>query len=118
MFNLVDSSVFSNEFKTELKECYQYNDSQVYFLLSRRGDAVEIHIAAIGRKGKQRLREAGRAIIKQVPIMFPWCNMLIATVIPRSVYNLCLMIGFIDLGKFPFEKGDANIMVVNYELCG
>lgn len=109
-----DLSLFEDAGKDEAC-CYQYNNSPVYFLLSRRGDALEIHVKAVGRKGKLKLREAAKSIVNQAPKMFPWCKMLIAPVAMKSVYNLCINVGFVDTGKALFEKGEANVMVVNYE---
>jgi hypothetical protein len=114
MFNPVDPKVFGDGFNTESKECYRYKDSHVFFLLSRRGMALEIHVAAIGRRGKKRLREACKAIIEQVPNMFPWCKMLIAPVKLASVYNLCIKLGFEDGGLIDYPPDKARMMVVNY----
>jgi hypothetical protein len=118
MFSLADPIAFGDGFNTEFKECYKYDDSEVYFLLSKRGEALEIHIAAVGRKGKRRLREALRAMVKEVPKMFPWCRMLIGPVKSASVYNLAMKCGFVDSGSALFEKGEANIMVINYGYVG
>ena len=83
-FTEVDSSVFSEDFDKTNKACFRYLDEDVYFLLSKRGEALEIHVQADGRKGKRKLREGCQAIIEDVKDMFPWCKMLIAN---RCVYG-------------------------------
>ena len=113
-FTEVSGDVFSDDFDKENKVCFRYLDEDVYFLLSKRGEALEIHVQADGRKGKKRLREASKAIVKQVPNMFPWCRMLIAPVKEASVYNLCIKCGFEDGGLINYPPDKARIMVVNY----
>jgi len=76
---------------------------------------MEIHIAAKGRESKLHLRAAAKEIVKKIPDWFSWCRMLIAPVRHKSVYNLCLKVGFTDTGEYQFTENIANIMVVKYE---
>jgi len=92
--------------------CVKYGEYPVYFMLIKRGQAIEIHISAKGRAGKLKLREAAKAVIDWIPKQYPACEMIIATVASKSVYNLCTKIGFIDCGQANFERGLANIMVI------
>ena len=82
-------------------------------MLIQRGEAIEIHVAAHTRAAKRGLRAACQKVVDWIPHAFPWCRMLIATVRPKSVYNLCKKVGFADTGKV----NDIHIMVVPYELC-
>jgi hypothetical protein len=93
----------------------KYDKAPVYYMLTRRGDAMELHIAAEGRKGKLALRESGAAIINWLPKHFKWCKMAIAPVGDKSVYNLCIKLGFADFGQYQFENGMASVMGIKYE---
>ncbi len=110
----VSPDVFSADFNKENKACFRYLGEDVYFLLSKRGEALEIHVQATGKSGKKKLREASKAIVKDVPDMFPWCKMLIAPVKAASVYNLCIKCGFEDGGLIDYPPDKARMMVVNY----
>lgn len=113
VFKIVKNDVFSS-FGKESAITVKYNKGPVYYLLSQRGEAMEIHVSATSREGKRLIREASSAVIQWVEHTFPWCKMLIAPVNIKSVYNLCKKIGFVDLGKGEFENGLANIMVIDY----
>lgn len=90
----------------------KYDKAPVYYMITRRGDAMELHIAADGRQGKLALRDAGKAIIKWLPKYYEWCKMAIAPVGDKSVYNLCINLGFSDYGEHRFENGKARVMGV------
>ena len=91
--------------------CLRYDKAPVYFLLAARGDAMEIHIAIKGREGKKNIRKASRAVLPWIYKQYPWCEMIIAPVANKSVYNLCINVGFVDVGEAEFEKGRATVMV-------
>ena len=67
-----------------------------------------------GRNGKRALRDGCRAIINEVPSIYPWCKMLIAPVKVISVYNLCVKMGFKDGGLADYPPDKAKMMVINY----
>ena len=113
MFNEIDSSLFKG-FKVDYGRCYQYDDKPVYFLLSRRGNAMEIHVKADGREGRILLRKGCAAVIEWIPRQFIWCRMLIAPVKEMSVYNLCKKLGFKDGGLIDYPPDKARMMVVTY----
>ena len=116
MFKFVENDEFK-DFGKDNAQVLQYKDEDVYFLISKRGGAIEIHVSAKGRKGKLKLREASKAVVDFIPKAYPWCKMLIAPVAIKSVYNLCIRVGFKDLGEAQFEKGKARLMVIDYEFC-
>ena len=113
MFAHATNSLFIS-FNTENKLCLEYADSGVYFLIAQRGIAMECHVAADGRKGRKNLRASCREFIKMIPISYPWCKLLIAPVSKKSVYNLCIKLGFEDYGLVGNEAGQFNMMVINY----
>lgn len=92
--------------------CLKYKNKPVYFLITRRGDAIEIHVGAKGRDGKLLIREAASAVIDWIPQKYEWCKMIIATVSVKSVYNLCIKIGFSDLGESNLFRPVCNLMVI------
>lgn len=94
--------------------CVKYGEYPVYYSLTMRGMAIEIHVSAKGRAGKLKVREASKAVIDWIPKAFPWCKMLIATVSSNSVYNLCKKTGFLDMGMAEKEGKFARLMVINY----
>ena len=105
------------EFDTDKKLCYREAGTDAYFLLSRRGDAIEIHCAATSRAGAKVLYDSGRSIVKEISIIFPWCKMLIAPVKKRSVLKLCLKLGFTDLGIMDYGRDKSRVMVIDYGRC-
>jgi hypothetical protein len=114
-FNQVDSKLFGETpHNLSKKVCLQYGKEDVFYLLSQRGKAIEIHVAAHGRKGKLKVREASLAMVREIPLIYEWCNMLIAPVESKSVKNMCLKIGFEDYGMIGIKGGTTNLMVVNY----
>ena len=113
MFSEADNGLFEG-FKLDNSLCYQYQDKPVYFLLSKRGQAMEIHVKAEGREGKLLLRKACKAVIDWIPKQFIWCKMLIAPVKVASVYNLCRKVGFKDGGLIDYPPDKARMMVVTY----
>lgn len=117
MFSECERPDLFSDFEGGVAICVKYDKAPVYFLLSQRGNAIEIHIAADGRKGKKALRMAGGAIIVYIKTVFPWCKMLIAGVTDKSVYNLCEKLGFSDFGLVGNEVGQFNMMVIEYEQC-
>lgn len=86
----------------------------VYFRLSRRGDAMEIHVMAKGREGKLSVRQSCDRVIEWVKDNYSWCECLIATVSKWSVYNLCVNLGFHDFGDIEKDGLYARLMVFNY----
>jgi hypothetical protein len=99
----------------EFGRCYQYKKGPIFYLLTAKGEALEIHVKAECRKAKKLIREAGLAIIEDIKNLFPWCKMLIAPVSMWSVYNMCIKVGFIDCGVAKHKGNNMRIMVVNYE---
>lgn len=102
------------DFLTERKQCYEYCDGGVFILLSRRGNALEAHIAAEGRKGRRNLRLAASAMLKEAKKSFPWLEMLIATVTNISVLNMCKKIGMEYHGKVGDSENYFYLMVYDY----
>jgi hypothetical protein len=113
LFSSCDRPSFFDSF-SEIPICVKYNKAPVWFLLSQRGRAIEIHIGTNCREGKRALREAGRAIIEHVRVIDPECKQLIAPVISKAVYNLCIKLGFKDLGTVKTNDGYTRLMVVDY----
>ena len=113
VFRLSGTALFK-DFNRTNKQCLEHIDSGVYFLISQRGEAIECHVAADGRKGRKNIRKACLAFVDMIPVIFPWCKMLIAPVDSKSVYNLCINIGFEDYGLAGNEAGEFNMMVINY----
>ncbi|MAF43427.1 MAG: hypothetical protein CMI54_04560 [Parcubacteria group bacterium] len=95
--------------------CVKHNDHNVFFTVTQKGEAIEAHVCAKGREGRRALRDACVDFLLWVKIACPWCKMVIATVIPRSVYNLCKKIGFYDAGRFVASNREFNLMVYCYE---
>ena len=113
MFTLSNEDVFETA-KDRAAITIKYAKGDVYYLLSQRGQAIEIHIYIPTREGKLLIREATKAVIEWVKDAFPDCKMLIAPVQKKSVYNMCVNVGFEDLGVGKFENSSANVMVVKY----
>jgi hypothetical protein len=95
--------------------CIEYEDAPVFFMLSKRRKAIEIvHIGTKGRAGKLGLRDAGRRLIEYVTTSYPWCEMLLALISIKSLYNACKKVGFMDCGLVGNKAGTLNLMAVNY----
>ncbi len=116
MFETCDRPSLFDGF-SEIPICVKYKKAPVYYLLSQRGKAMEIHCGAEGREGKRALREAGKAIIEHVKVIMPECKQLIAPVSDKAVYNLCIKLGFKDYGKIGNKAGILTMMVIEYERC-
>ena len=101
-------------FDTDFKLCFKYDGEDVFFLMSKRGEAIEIHLAATSREGVKALHDASKKTIPDIKIMFPWCKQLIAPVKTRSILKLCLKLGFTDCGIMDYKRDKSRIMVVNY----
>lgn len=99
---------------TETKQGWKYKHGEVYFLLSWRGDALECHIGAVGKAGKQKLAQAGYLWLEQVPEHFANCKMLLAPIKARSVYNYCKRMGFEDAGVADYGDGKCRLMFVRF----
>ena len=114
MFSEVEKpELFKNAY-TEKAIYLKYDQAPVYYMITQRGDAIEIHVGADGREGKKALREACKAVIEWVKDNYKWCDMLIAPVSIKSVYNLCKKLGFSDYGEYMFENGKARVMGISY----
>tara|TARA_R110002012_G_scaffold282145_2_gene471797 strand:+ start:300 stop:656 length:357 start_codon:yes stop_codon:yes gene_type:complete len=105
-----DVNEFFNVKKVGL--CKKWTTAPVYFMITKRGQSIEIHIGAKGRDGKRQIRAAGMAIIEYIRQKYTWCKMIIATVALKSVYNLCVKLGFKDLGRCNRFTPPANVMVI------
>ena len=110
MFKEVDRPSLFDGF-IETAKCYQYGDSPVFFLMTRMGNAMELHVGAVGREGKQQLRAACRDVMRWVFRHYGWCEMILAPVKRRSVYNLCRKLGFMDGGFCDYYGGQARLMI-------
>ena len=90
-----------------------YKCNGVVFSAVKKGEALRVHVGC-SRENMKHLRSSCQSFIKNMFSQYDWCKMLIATVDVKnkSVYNLCLKLGFIDHGIYKFEGGDANIMVI------
>ena len=113
-FTVADDSVFGDEFNKErvASRCYRYLDSDVYFLVARRGRALMVHVCALSREARRLLRKAGYALLFEMPQLYNWCRMIIALVKSMSIYNLCCKIGFKDLGFVRYGASKAKLMTV------
>ena len=118
MFSSSGSNIFVDsgfrQFEDSPHIVVRYEKAPVYFRLSQRGKAIEIHIACEGREGKMAIREASKAVILFVKAAYKDCECLIAPVSIKSVYNLCMNLGFEDRGIMMFDEGPANVMVIDY----
>jgi hypothetical protein len=114
LFSSCDRPSFFDSF-SEIPICVKYNKAPVWFLLSQRGRAIEIHIGTNCREGKRALREAGRAIIEHVKVIDPECKQLIAPISSKAVYNLCIKLGFKYNGTAGNKAGTFKMMVIDYE---
>ena len=78
----------------------------VFFSCSRRGNAMEIHIAST-RKGKSMLRQAVNAICQYIKMTYDWCEVIIGNIKNglKSVQNLATKCGFIQIGSVPGVSG-------------
>ena len=103
------------EFPPKNKICWKYELGDVFFLVSQRGDALECHIAAIGRDSKRHMRHAAEDFIKFAPRVYPWVKMLIAPVKMASVANYCRKIGFKNCGLHELsDYGMTNVWCFEY----
>lgn len=105
--------IFKNAY-TDQAIYIKYKKAPVYYMLTRRGNAMELHARADGKDGILALRDAGRAVIEYVNKMYQWCEMLVVPVVGTRAYNQCKKLGFIDLGEHNFDNGVARVMVINY----
>lgn len=94
--------------------CLQYKNYDVWVLLSWRGNAIEMHGIAKGRKAKLQTRNAVKEVIEMIPKIYPDCKMLIAPVKMHSVFNLCKKLGFEDMGNIDFERDNCRVMVIKF----
>ena len=105
--HVFDPQVFA---PAENKQGWKYKHGEVYFLLSERGNSLEVHIGAVGKNGKRCLVEAGKLWLEQVPQYFEWAEMLLAPIKLRSVYNYCKKMGFEDAGVADYGNGQCRLM--------
>ncbi len=115
MFSFIDKPSCFDEFEDKPALWISYNLAPVYYQLTQRGDAIEIHIGAQGRKGKQHLRKASEAAKLWIKETFPWCKCVLVITKLKSIDNLCKKINLCFLRKAEFEKGLMNIWVWRYE---
>lgn len=114
MFSEVEKpELFKNAY-TDKALYLKYDKAPVYYMITQRGEAIELHAAADGREGKLALREAGKAIINWIPKQYQWCKMLLIPVVGKRAYNQCIKLGFSDYGQHKFEHGKARVMGVKY----
>jgi len=78
----------------------------VFFSATRRGDALDCHVAAKG-KNKLLLREAIGHFCRYAMFTYPWCSKVSACVKLKSVENLCLKCGFTEVGMI----GECKVMI-------
>ena len=85
----------------------------VLFSASRVGQGLKLHVAC-ERSNLKHLRSGCVEFIEHMLSRFEWCNMLIATVSHKnkSVINLCIKLGFMDLGDYQFEHGTGKLLVI------
>lgn len=115
MFEQVDNVFDPVEFPYKTAVCWKYKKAPVYYLLIRRGDALEIHIQAKDRQAKRFVFEASKVVAREINERFPWAKMLMAPVKIKSVYTLCKKVGLDDLGVVDSpHHGKCRLMVVNY----
>ena len=87
----------NNEAK-RIADFYCY-DGSVYFSATKKGNAIDIHIAAT-KEGKRKTREALNAFVEMLFKDYNWCEMVLGTIRhdrPR-VKNLAKKCGFVHLG--------------------
>lgn len=65
---------------------------KVYFSGTRRGDAMEIHIASIN--GRMRLEKAVNEFCEAVFKRYDWCQRITGLVLPEKIVQLALRTGF------------------------
>lgn len=107
-------SQHENVFDTDQKGvCIKWQSGDVYFYISEVKDAMEIHIKATSKEAKRMTRYAAKDVILWVNVMFPWCRGLIATVSKKTVYNLCIKVGFKEVGR----TDKSYLMVYDYGVC-
>lgn len=85
----------------------------VLFSATRKGDGLRIHVAC-HKDNILNLRSGCLEFIENMLSTFEWCNMLIATVSHenKTVINLCMKLGFTDLGDYLFDGGMGKLMVI------
>lgn len=114
MFSEVERpDVFSNAYDGEFVYL-KYDKAPVYYMITQRGEAIELHAGCEGREGKLALRKAGRAVIEWIPKTYPWCKMLLIPTVGKRAYNQCVKLGFSDYGEHIFESGKARVMGISY----
>ena len=94
-----------------LSEYYKCNG--VIFSAVKKGEALMVHVGC-KRESIKHLRSSCQSFIKNMFSRYDWCKMLIATVNVKNktVYNLCLKLGFTDQGIYKLNGVDAYIMVI------
>ena len=73
--------------------CVQYKDKQIFFTFSQRGKAISAHFSA-SRKDLREIRGAIENFINWIYTIYPWCEMIMATITKPSVKRLVERIGF------------------------
>lgn len=114
MFSEVERPDLFNNAYTDKAIYLKYDKAPVYYMMTRRGNAMELHARADGREGRLALRDAGRDVINWIPNEYEWCEMLLIPTVGKRAYNQCIKLGFSDMGEHSFENGKARVMGISY----
>lgn len=88
--------------ENSISVAYEKEGARVYFSFSMMGDAMDCHVAAVGRS-KLLLREAINCFVPSVFDLFPKINKVTGCVGKRSVVNLLKKCGFVCVAQKPIQ---------------
>lgn len=73
---------------------------EVFLSAAAQGDSMPIHIAAIGRENKRKLREAVNEFCVFLFCEYPGIRAVVGVIGPKSVINMALKCGFSIVATF------------------
>lgn len=84
---------------------------RVYFSASKRGTALEIHLASVN--GKHLLEEALNEFCVFLFDVYEWCTKIVGLIIKKSVIKLAERCGFKEFGKIQaMHKGKPELFTL------
>lgn len=87
---------------------YRWNnpDCKILFSAARQGNALSVHLAS-DKAGLRRLRQAASEWLRFVAMEFPWCEMVFAKTLRKSIERMVCRIGF----KLLVKTAKCNVFV-------
>lgn len=78
----------------------KWNRGDVFFSFTKRGNAISMHFSCLPWE-RRRIKEAANEFCSFIFGLYPWCEMILAVIGPRSVVKLAEKCGFSTVAERP-----------------